>query len=321
MDWIEARRKLLQLAKGSRPLLGDERTGTGGGLVPAGSERASFLLPDEKPGVSLCVGSGKGGTGKSVVTASLAKLCSLRGRTLIVDADLGVGNAHILQDVAPSTTFVDVIEGRKSVQEVVCACTDELDLLAAGSGVPRMADLSGYELHLIAAGLERIDSSYAYVVIDSAAGISRQTIAFAQVADCVLIVTTPDLTAMTDAYAFLKVLVTRRPGVRPLLLVNRASGEDEAFEVSQRIARVSERFLDRAPRMIGWVPEDPVVTQCSNRRGPVVELEPHAPFSFALRRVAAAVLDELRLQEPTGVGRMLSKELAFASENSSRRDR
>jgi len=310
MSWTETRNKLLKLASGriQRPDGESSSPGSPGG--PQGEPEAP--LPGAKT-VSLCVASGKGGTGKSIVSASLASLLAARGRTLIVDADLGVGNAHILHDVSPLATLVDVVEGRLSVREALCRCGPELDLLAAGSGVPRMADLSSYELYLIASGLREIEARYEYVLVDSAAGVSRQTLAFARSCDVTLIVTTPDLTSMTDAYAFLKLLVASRPGARTLLLVNRAHDEEEADEVVRRIARVGERFLGSAPRMIGWLPEDRAVSGCVNRRGPVVTLEPAAEVSSALRRVVVAVLEELDPQRHIVLGEELQREVGYSA--------
>jgi flagellar biosynthesis protein FlhG len=350
MDWYQAPRRLLQLATGQRPALvppspqsaaepgpealvarmpaaacsqaparaahgraADAQPPAAAGEEPAGAGLHQDEAAVGAPGVarSLCIASGKGGTGKSVVTASLASRFAAGGRTLIVDADLGVGNAHILQDVSPAMSFVDVVEGRREVRETRVACGERLDLLAAGSGVPRMAELTGYELHLIASGLEQVEAEYRWVFVDSAAGLSRQTVSFARACDAVLIVTTPDLTAMTDAYAFLKVLLARRPDFEPWILVNRAGSPEEAQEVASRIARVTARFLQRGARWIGWLPEDPVVTQCANRRGPVVALEPHAPFSYSLRRVADALAVELERIEPRGLGRTLARDVGY----------
>lgn len=321
MNWSETRKKLLKLASGRRPSGGTGVLTRPAGAPPNGVERRngapppSATGPDGRVGVvrpaSLCIASGKGGTGKSVVTASLASLFAARGRTLLVDADLGVGNAHILQDVSPPASFVEVVEGSRAVRDVVVPCGGQVDLLAAGSGVPRMVDLSSYELHLIAAGLEELEGDYRYLLTDSAAGISHQTISFAQVSDVVLLVTTPDLTAMTDAYAFVKVLFARAPKSRALLLVNRAEDEEEAREVADRIGRVCRRFLGRAPRSIGWLPNDPVVTQCVNRRGPTVVLEPHAPFSYGLRRVSVRLLEELAKEHHAGLGRRLLHEVGY----------
>jgi flagellar biosynthesis protein FlhG len=305
MSWTNTRRKFLRMASG-RPerLMGRVLPDASGPVAPIESARAA---------VSLCVASGKGGTGKSIVSASLASLFAARGATLLVDADFGVGNAHILQDVSPRATCVDVVEGRETVRAALVSCAKDLDLLAAGSGVPRMAELSSYELHLLAAGLIEVEPAYRTILVDSAAGVSAQTLAFARAADVTLIVTTPDLTAMTDAYAFLKLLFAGRAGSRAFLLVNRAADEDEAEEVTRRIARVGERFLGTAPRCIGWLPHDPAVSACVNRRGSVVNLEPGAEVSRAMRRVAAAIAEELALVQPKGFGRELQRELGFAA--------
>jgi len=296
MTWVQAR-KFLRLAARRRP---DERT--------AGEARRS---PRRVGGMaaarasSLCIASGKGGTGKSVLTAALAQLFAERGRTLVVDADMGVGNAHLLQGVSPERSFVDVVEGRAGVRDVLTACRARIDLLAAGSGVSRMAGLSEFELQLIADGLEELEREYRYVLVDSAAGISEQTVGFAAACDRVLIVTTPDLTAITDAYAFLKVLLARRPCCEPLLVVNRVEGADEAARVAERLCQVSERFLGRAPTWLGFLVDDPAVRHSVNQRAPVVELSPGAAVSADLRQLAVRVLEELSSVHAGGLGRRL----------------
>ena len=279
---------------------------------PDGTSFGEGVAPACPRAASVCVASGKGGTGKSVLTASLASLLGARGRTLIVDTDLGVGNAHILQDVSPSHSFVDVVDGNLTVREVLVSCGGQLDLVAAGSGVPRMADLNAYERHLIATGLADLETDYRYLVCDSAAGVSRQTVTFAEVSDVVVLVTTPDLTALTDAYAFLKVLHARQPERVPLLVVNRARSAEEAEEAADRILRVCRRFLDAVPRLLGWLPDDDAVQECVNQRGPAVLLNPHCRFSRELRRLAVAVLEELGRQAPQGFGLRLLREVGYS---------
>jgi flagellar biosynthesis protein FlhG len=260
---------------------------------------------------SLCIASGKGGTGKSVVTASLATLLTRAGRTLIVDADMGVGNAHILQNLSPEHSFVDVVEGRLSVREVLVHARPQLDLLAAGSGVSRMAGLSNYEMHLIACGIESLESDYHHVLIDSAAGISMQTVAFAAASDLVLIVTTPDVTALTDAYAFLKVFTQRRADCVPLFVVNRAADEEEAASVAERFRGVSRKFLSREPRCIGWIPEDRAVVRSVSTREPVVAADPDSPAAQALARIALELQQELAAHHPRGLGRQLLRTVGY----------
>lgn len=311
MNWNRARR-LLRPVPPQHELEGLGSFDRGGpvlrvGRSPVGDEPPMAAVRSR----SLCVASGKGGAGKSVVTASLSHLFATRGRTLVADCDLGVGNAHILQDISPEMSFVDVAEGRKSAREVLQPCAAQLDLLAGGCGVSRMAQLTACELHLIASGLADLEREYRYLLVDSAAGVSRQTIAFAAASDLVLLVTTPDLTAMTDAYAFLKVLLERAPRARVLLCVNRAGDEQEAGAVAARIQGVAERFLGRKPELVGWLPDDESVTRCVNHRGPVVTLEPTSAFARAVRVLAVRLLEELASLHPRGLGASLVEEVGL----------
>lgn len=262
---------------------------------------------------SVCVASGKGGTGKSVVAASLARLFSTRGRTLIVDADMGVGNAHILQDVSPEHSFVDVAGGRCSVEAALVSCSEGLDMIGAGSGVSRMASLSHYEMHLIATGLENLDIRYDYTLVDSAAGISEQTVSFAVSCDLVLVVTTPDPTAMTDAYAFIKVLLGRKPDACPLLLVNRVNDDSEGVRVAERIGQVCLKFLAQDPRWLGSIPEDRAVLRSVSARRPLVDYEPGSDPALALHALSVPLLDELERQAHRGLGANLLRTVGFAT--------
>ncbi len=281
-----------------------------------------------RPALSVCVASGKGGTGKSVLSASLATLLSARGRTLLVDADFGVGNAHILFDASPARSFVDVAQGHCQVREAVHGCGQSLDLIAGGSGVSRMAGLSLYEMHLVASGLEALEFEYEYLLVDSAAGISDQTVGFALASDVVLIVTTPDLTAMTDAYAFLKVLYARKPDARVSLIVNRCqadpdapqfglgegecpSAEQLATRVAERIVEVSRKFLGCEPHYAGLVPEDRAVARSIAQRMPLVRSEPGSPAALALQARSVALFDEWSRIEPLGLGQSLRRSVAY----------
>ncbi len=215
-------------------------------------------------------------------------------------------------DPARAIGSVVFAAGSGDVREVIVPCAEDLDLLAAGSGVPRMAELSAFELHLIATGLSEVETEYGYLLVDSAAGISRQTVSFAAACDLVLVVTTPDLTAMTDAYALLKVLYAKHPECRPLLLVNRAGGDQEAHDVAERIARVCTRFMGSGPRFLGWLPDDRTVTSCVNRRAAVVLLEPEAPFGQALAFLQERIFSQLELHPGGGVGRRLLQEIGYS---------
>ena len=321
MDWDQAR-NLLRLAVLRRREPADERVDSRHGEFVASrdlGQNGKTVGPSQvaKPrAASICIASGKGGTGKSVLTSSLSALLAKQGPTLIVDADLGVGNAHILQGVSPEHSFVEVAEGSLSVPEIVQSCRPGLDLLAAGSGVSRMASLSAYEMYLIASGIEQLETQYDYLLVDSAAGISSQTALFAAACDCVLLVTTPDLTAMTDAYAFLKVLYGRNQQAHVRLVVNRTHDQAEGRRTATRICAVADKFLGRQPQWIATLPEDAAVRRATNRRSAVVANEPNSAVSQAIRILSASVmaeLTELRHTPLEGMGQRLVADSGYSN--------
>lgn len=299
MNWDQAR-KLLHMARTERD------RGAPDSLIETPE------VPRVRRAGSLCVASGKGGTGKSVFTASLAARLCREGPTLIVDADMGIGNAHILQGVAPERSFVELVAGTAAPREVVAKCGKQLDLIAAGSGVSSMAELSPFEMHRIAEALEQLEVGYDYMVVDSAAGVSNQTVAFAAAADLCVVVTTPVVTAMTDAYAFIKVLLRANPAADPLLVVNRAHSWDEARSVVKRMETVCQRFLSRSPRWIGWIPDDDAVFQAVNARAAIIDYNPEAAAAKALDHLSLVVLEEFDRVSFRGLGHSLLGRVSYS---------
>lgn len=298
-------------APSADPRQGRSQSGAAAGAKPHGAGSS------QKRARSLCIASGKGGTGKSSISATMATLFARRGPTLLMDGDLGCANAHILQDAKPEHSFADVISGEVGVPEIVTSCRNGVDLLAGGSGLARLAGLKTFELEMIGRGLERLEPLYQHLVIDSAAGLSRQTVAFAVACDAAVVVTTPDITAMTDAYAFLKVFVRQceaqgidRP--MPYLVVNRATNAAEAEGVARRLEEVVLKFLGRKIELIGVLPEDRAVFRASQRRRSVVEAEPEAEISRALQTLSNSILSRMSRVDGTrskrrGVGRALAE--------------
>ncbi|QDV05677.1 Flagellum site-determining protein YlxH [Planctomycetes bacterium Poly30] len=298
--WDQAR-QLFGLGRRQRGPVRSEACESVGGPVsaaPAGHAVRPGASPAPRTAKSVCIASGKGGTGKSSISASLAALFVRRGPTLLLDGDLGCANAHILQDAQPRQSFANVIAGEVGVADIVTPCKNGVDLLAGGSGLARLAGLKTFELEMIGRGLDALEPHYEHLVVDSAAGLSRQTVAFAVACDATVIVTTPDVTAMTDAYAFLKVFVRQcevqgieRP--MPFLVVNRASSHEEAASVARRLEEVVFKFLGRKIELIGELPEDRAVFRASQRRRTVVEDEPEAEVSRALQTLSNGILSRL----------------------------
>ena len=255
---------------------------------------------------SVCIASGKGGTGKSSISASIATLFARRGTTLLMDGDLGCANAHILQNVHPKHSFADVIAGDVGIPDIVTPCANGVDLLAGGSGIARLAGLKSFELEMIGRGLGALEKNYEHLVVDAGAGLSRQTVAFAVACDATVVVTTPDVTAMTDAYAFIKVFVRQceAQGIErpmPYIVVNRCSGPEELEHVAKRIQEVVYKFLGRRVECLGGLPNDRAVFRCAQRRTTVVEGESDSEFARAVQTLANSILS--RISRVTSKGR------------------
>lgn len=234
----------------------------------------------------IAIASGKGGVGKTALSVNLATCLASRGRRVVLfDADLGLANAEVMLNVDPSVTVLDVLDGRKTIREVVLEAAGGVGLISGGSGVAKLADLSEFERVRLVESLEELEGETDIIIIDCGAGIAPNVLSFAGSADLTLVVTAPEPTSLTDAYALIKVMTQRyEDGWCPQLVVNQAVSRKEAQDVYQRISRVSWRFLKIGIQDGGYVLRDEAMVSAVKARVPVVL---HKPRSAAARCVEA----------------------------------
>src|SRR2546426_5797414 len=241
--------------------------------------------------VVVCVTSGKGGTGKSVLTSNLAVHLAASGlKVIAVDADMGLANLHLLLGMQPQRTVMDVIETGATLDDVAETGPVGVRLAAGGSGRPDMADLHPGRLGRLVAAMDSAGGSAEAVLVDTGAGIGRATTSFLYAFEDILIVTTPDLTAMTDGYAVIKNVAHNNRAARILVVGNRAGSALEGLEVFGKIERVSRRFLGRPLFYLGHVLNDARVGASVASRIPILLNQPAAPASACLRGVGRALL-------------------------------
>jgi len=262
-----------------------------GGPSPAPEDHpANWSRPQVR---SLVITSGKGGVGKSTLAANLAVALGARGaRVLLVDADFSQANLDLLLGVHPRWDLQHVFSGEKAIEEIVVPGPTGVRLVPAASGVPDLADLDDYRLECLWRGMSQLEHEADVVLIDTASGVSRPVTWLCRAAREVLVVTTPEMPAFSDAYGLIKLLHQQGLTRPPHLLVNHADSAEEAEETAQRIRLVARRFLQLDLDVWGSVPYDAAVSRAVRQQEPVLTAYPNSPASHAIRALTAHLWDE-----------------------------
>jgi len=242
----------------------------------------------------MAVSSGKGGVGKTAVVANLALCMALQGkRVLIIDADLGLANVDVVYGLSPNYTLNQFFSQGLSLEEILTSGPQGVKTLPAGSGIQQLTRLDSSQKRRFMEGLEEIQEDFDVVLIDTEAGISENVTYFNIAAQEIVIVTTPDLTSITDAYSLIKLLAIQYREKEFNLLVNMAGSEKEALEVYRKLTKVSNNYLDISINYLGSIPHEKRMRESLRKQTPIVNLYPNSKSSQAFTSLTQNLIQDV----------------------------
>lgn len=248
----------------------------------------------------IAVASGKGGVGKSNFTLNLAlKIHAAGKKVLVFDADMGMANIDVLMGVSSKFSLYHVLTREKRISDIIQLGPLGLPYIAGGSGFVELLSLTEQDIDAFTRDLESLASEMDYIFFDTGAGLSLENRSFIAAADECIVVTTPEPTAITDAYALIK-MMHKINGHSPFgMIVNRAENKREAEQVSSKIQLVAKRFLGADIPLIGYVTEDSHVMRAVKKQTPFTTLYPNCTASKDMERIS---------QNYTEMGRPISSD-------------
>ena len=236
----------------------------------------------------VAVTSGKGGVGKTNFVVNLAVALADAGmRVTILDADLGLANVDVLLGMTVRHNLHHVINGTLSLADIVLPGPRGIEVIPGASGLRDIADMKESARHGLIESLSDAVRDRDLLLIDTAAGVSRNVLDFVLAAQEVILLTVPEPTAMTDAYAMIKLISRSNPDAAVRVVVNQTPNRQEAESVVEQLNLLSRRFLSFSVDPLGYVPYDQSVVKAVRRRQPFVLAYPHSPASAAISSIAA----------------------------------
>lgn len=260
----------------------------------------------------ITVTSGKGGVGKTNVAVNLGITLSEYGfKVIVLDADFGLANIDVLFGIVPRFTLLDVINNKKTITEILTEGPKNVKFISGGSGIEQLAKLDKAQLERFIENIEILDKLADYIIIDTGAGVSESVISFVMAADEVLLVTNPEPTSITDAYALIKMVSNRDKNKHIKLIVNKAENQIEAENILRKLSMVAEKFLSIKLSPLGFLINDEIVPKSVKMQQPFTIAFPKSSPTKQIRDICKKLVQIKVERNQGGVRSFINKFVSF----------
>lgn len=276
--------------------------------------------PDLHPGARttkiITVTSGKGGVGKSNFTLNFALTLQSKGyKVLVFDADIGLANIDVLMGITPKYNLYHLLKKEKTIWDIIHTGYNGLEFIAGGSGFTDLVRLSEEQLDYFADQVSQLQGHCDIILFDTGAGLSKETLKFILAAEETIVVTTPEPTSITDAYAIIKMVNNMEPSVAFKLVINRVTDTKEGKQTADKITLVAKKFLQKDIPTLGYVADDSNITKAVKKQVPFTIAFPNSAATHDLIEMSELFMQghsfDPSQHQASGVKGFLSRMLKF----------
>ena len=263
----------------------------------------------------ITVTSGKGGVGKTNITINLAIALGDQGlRVVILDADFGLANIDVLFGIIPRFSLVDVIKNKKNILEILSDGPKNTKFISGGSGVEELVKMDRGQLLKFVDNISLLDKIADIILVDTGAGLSENVMSFVMAADEVLLVTTPEPTSITDAYALIKMVSNRDKEKKIKVIVNRADNMAEANDITNKLMLVADKFLGIALEPLGYILSDDAVIKAVKQQQPFLLSFPKSNAARLIKEMSEKLIESdnsMQASRNTGFKGFINRLVSF----------
>jgi flagellar biosynthesis protein FlhG len=271
-------------------------------LEPVPLIRINKIKPNNKKNARvITITSGKGGVGKTNVSVNLSILLKQRGYSvLLFDADIGLANIDIIMGTMPKSNLAHFINNKCDIHQLVQVGPQGISYIAGGSGIKELIDINSRQLKKIVNSLILLEQEYDFIIIDTGAGISNNVTEFAINSDEVIIITTPEPTALTDAYAMIKSILQRNEKIKINIIPNMVEDMNQGKLTGDKLFKTCEKFLKVHLDILGSITKDSCVSEGVSSQVPFILFKPLCKASKDIALICDRILGK-EIKENTNI--------------------